>query len=167
MKKVSLLTQLFLSMSFTGCGQRLFDKQLELLYNKSVPLVQPVQLAKELDQEKRVVLLDIRTQAEYEVSHLAGAIFINYATFSSNQLKNTPLHTPIIVYCAVGVRSEKAGEKLLSAGYKNVRNLYGGIFKWKNRGYPVVGKSNLPTDSVHTYNRYWSVWLTNGIKVYD
>lgn len=167
MKKVSLLTQILLSFSFTGCGQRLFDKQLELLYQNTVPLVQPAQLAADLNQKKQIILLDTRSLAEFEVSHLAQARLVNYTTFSVSQLKDIPLDVPIVVYCAVGVRSEKVGEKLLAAGYKNVHNLYGGIFKWKNQGLPVVNSANLPTDSVHTYNRYWAVWLTKGIKIYD
>ena len=58
------------------------------------------------------------------------------------------------------------GEKLMAKGYKNVKNLYGGIFQWKNEGYEVVNEKSMETDSVHTYNRRWSKWLTNGIKVY-
>ncbi len=74
--------------------------------------------------------------------------------------------SPIIVYCSVGYRSERVGEKLKSAGFKNVKNLYGGIFQWVNEGHPVVNKKDHWTDSVHTYNKNWSQWLTKGIKVY-
>jgi hypothetical protein len=70
------------------------------------------------------------------------------------------------VYCSVGYRSERIGEKLLKLGYTDVVNLYGGIFEWKNQGLDVYNSSNYPTDSVHTYNKSWGKWLVKGIKVY-
>jgi 3-mercaptopyruvate sulfurtransferase SseA len=70
------------------------------------------------------------------------------------------------VYCSVGYRSERVGEKLQKLGYQNVYNIYGGIFEWKNEGMQVVNRQNQPTDSVHTYNKNWSKWLLKGVKVY-
>ena len=167
MKKLTLLAQMLFSVSISGCGQNAFDKQLQLLYKNSVPLVQPSALAPELNQNIPPVLLDIRSRAEYEVSHLPGAVFLDYESFTLAAVKNIPPHQAIVVYCSVGVRSEKIGEQLQQAGFTKVRNLYGGIFKWKNDGLPVVRAQNIPTDSVHVYNRYWGTWLTNGVKVYD
>jgi rhodanese-related sulfurtransferase len=167
MQKLTLLVQVLVSLCLPGCGQKAFDKQLELLYKHTVPLVQPSALALELKQNMHPVLLDVRSRAEYEVSHLPGAVFLDYESFTLNQVKNIPLQVPVVVYCSVGVRSEKIGEQLQQAGYTNVRNVYGGIFKWKNVGLPVVRRPNIPTDSVHVYNRFWGTWLTNGIKVYE
>jgi predicted sulfurtransferase len=73
----------------------------------------------------------------------------------------------IVVYCSIGVRSEQIGEKLLKLGYKNVYNLYGGIFEYKNSGGKVVNNQNKVTDSIHTFNKTWSAYLTKGIKVYE
>ena len=167
MKKLTLLAQMLVSVCLPGCGQQAFDKQLELLYKHTVPLVQPTALAQELKQNIPPVLLDVRSGAEYKVSHLPGAIFLDYESFTLDQVRNIPLQSPVVVYCSVGVRSEKIGEQLLRAGYTKVRNVYGGIFKWKNAGLPVVRHPNIPTDSVHVYNRYWGTWLTNGVKVYE
>ena len=74
-------------------------------------------------------------------------------------------NAPIIVYCSVGYRSEKISEKLLAAGYKNVENLYGGIFEWKNKRNTVVDKNGI-TNNVHPYSKTWGVWLKNADKVY-
>jgi len=57
-------------------------------------------------------------------------------------------------------------EELLELGYTNVKNLYGGIFQWKNDGFDVVNNQSMVTDSVHTYNKSWSKWLVKGVKVY-
>ncbi len=50
----------------------------------------------------------------------------------------------VVVYCSVGYRSEKIAEKLKAAGYKNVFNLYGGIFEWENQNLPVYDSNGEP-----------------------
>jgi rhodanese-related sulfurtransferase len=167
MKKISLVLSMLLSFIFPGCGQNSFDQHLRLLYRKTVPFIQPKELTKALQQNNTLIILDTRSWAEYKVSHLPQACFTDYDSFSVAKFKNLALTTPIIVYCSVGVRSERVGEKLLQAGFTNVRNLYGGIFEWKNKGNPVYNHQNAPTDSVHAYNRYWGQWLTRATKVYE
>src|SRR5690606_42136192 len=56
-----------------------------------------------------------------------------------------PKQSTIVVYCAVGNRAERIGEKLLKAGYKHVYNLYGGIFEWMNQGNPVYTSGQVQT----------------------
>ncbi|MEL6718853.1 MAG: rhodanese-like domain-containing protein, partial [Bacteroidota bacterium] len=68
-------------------------------------------------------------------------------------------------YCSVGYRSEKISEQLLEAGFKDVSNLYGGIFEWKNQDHEVVDEKGA-TEKVHAYDRVWGFWLKEGKKVY-
>jgi predicted sulfurtransferase len=75
-------------------------------------------------------------------------------------------NTPIVVYCSIGYRSEKVGEKLLNEGF-TVYNLYGGIFNWKNSNNPVVDNNEIATQKVHCFNQEWSKWLLKGEKIYD
>jgi len=147
--------------TFTSCGQK--TEKMESLYKKTVPLVTADSLKPKLNE---VALLDTRAREEYEVSHIRGARFVDYDGFEVEQVKDIPRDQEVIVYCSVGYRSERVGEKLQKAGYTNVKNLYGGIFGWKNEGNEVVGPHNQPTDSVHTYNRLWGKWLFKGIKVH-
>lgn len=149
--------------SLASCGQDSFDKKVKALYKNTVPLVKVDSLKDNMD---KVLLLDAREREEYEVSHLQGALFVGYESFEIEQLSDLPKDQEIVVYCSVGVRSERIGEKLQEAGYSNVRNLYGGIFGWKNSGNEVVGMNEQPTDSVHAYNRLWGMWLYKGKKVY-
>ena len=51
-------------------------------------------------------------------------------------------------------------------GYKNVYNLYGGIFEWKNQDLPVFDSNNKETENVHAFSKEWSQYLTKGKKVY-
>lgn len=148
--------------TFTSCGQKTFDEKMQSLYKNTVPLIK----AKDLHEKmEKVVLLDTRAAAEYEVSHLQGARWVDYDHFKMKDVEEISKDAEVIVYCSVGYRSERIGEKMKAAGYKNVQNLYGGIFGWKNEGYEVVGPNNQPTDRVHTYNKSWGQWLYNGIKV--
>lgn len=123
----------------------------------------------ELQAKDNFILLDARESKEFNVSHIKGSIHVGYDHFDSKKvtalLKDK--NATIIVYCSIGVRSEKIGERLLKLGYKNVFNLYGGIFEWKHQGGKVVNNQNKETDEIHTFNKEWSVYLTKGKKVYE
>lgn len=154
---------ILLLITFAACGQKSFDEKLHELYKGTVPLIQAEDLKK---SDGEVILLDTRTLEEFEVSHLKGAQLVDYESFNKKVVKDIPKEANIVVYCSVGYRSERIGEKLIEMGYSNVHNLYGGIFDWKNQSKEVVNKHEIPTDSVHTYNFRWSKWLKNGVKVY-
>ncbi|MTI22942.1 rhodanese-like domain-containing protein [Fulvivirga sp. RKSG066] len=141
-----------------------FDKKIKSLLNETVPLMGQAELREKINNNE-VLILDSRTQKEYETSHIESAIFVDYDNFSEEMVAELDKEKSVVVYCSVGYRSEKIGEKLQKFGFKEVYNLYGGIFDWKNNGGEVVNKSGV-TDSVHTYNKKWSQWLINGIRVY-
>ena len=52
------------------------------------------------------------------------------------------------------------------AGYKDVKNLYGGICEWKNKEYKVIDSTQQKTNNIHTYSKQWSRWLLNGNPIY-
>lgn len=148
---------------FPSCGQKSYEEKLNSLYRYTVPLIR----SDELKENRDVIILDTRSPKEYEVSHIAGAVMIDYDRFKSRDVEAINRDAEVIVYCSVGYRSERIGEKMQKMGFRNVKNLYGGIFDWKNQGNEVVRDEAVPTDSVHTYNKAWSRWLNNGIKVYE
>jgi rhodanese-related sulfurtransferase len=115
------------------------------------------------------VLLDARELKEYKVSHIQNAIHVGYDKFNLRETtsKLTNKNARIVVYCSIGIRSEEIAEKLQKSGYKNVFNLFGGIFEWKNKQNTVVDSLNNPTEKVHTFSKEWSKWLKKGEKVYD
>ncbi|WP_157494087.1 rhodanese-like domain-containing protein [Fulvivirga imtechensis] len=147
-------------------SQQDFDTKLKSILDGSVPFIYVDDLRKKLETDQNLVILDTRQPEEYHVSHLKGAIFIDYDHFSKDMVAGMDKDAPVVVYCSVGYRSEKIGEKLRELGFKNVSNLYGGIFDWKNKGNDVVNEHGV-TDSVHTYNASWSRWLKKGVKVYE
>jgi len=149
----------FMQLSLFGCAQQTYEEKLESLYKGTVETVK----SKEIPVD--AVLLDTREKEEFDVSHIPNAIFSGYKDFNIDALKDLSKTDTIVVYCSVGYRSERIGEKLQKMGFSKVFNLYGGIFEWKNTGNEVVNAQGLTTEKVHTYNKKWSQWLTHGEKV--
>ena len=59
-----------------------------------------------------------------------------------------------------------SSQKLKKAGFTKVKNLYGGIFEWKNKGYPVFNSAGKETENVHAFSKHWSQYLNAGNPVY-
>ena len=111
--------------------------------------------------QNEVYIFDAREEEEYLTSHIKGARYLGYKKFDEQKLAGVPKNAKVVVYCSVGYRSEKIGERLQKMGFTDVSNLYGSIFEWVNRGYPVVGQNGEPTRRIHTYNAKWSQWVDN------
>jgi rhodanese-related sulfurtransferase len=144
-------------------------QQLLNVYNtRSVPYISVEEL-RMIQLNDEVYILDARELEEFKVSRINGAIYAGYSEFSSEMIseKIPDLERPIVVYCTLGIRSEEIGEKLRKAGYSDVRNLYGGIFEWKNKGYAVYNSEGIETEKVHSCSKAWGKWLINGEKVYE
>ncbi len=164
-KILSLAAALIGFVYSTSFGQSDFDRKLQSLYKNTVPLIRSESLVTKISKQN-VVILDTRSAEEFQVSHISGALFLDYDSFKPDNIKNIDKNSKIIVYCSVGYRSERIGERLLKLGFSDVSNLYGGIFDWINDGNPVVNRSGISTDSVHTYNKEWSKWVEKGVKIY-
>jgi rhodanese-related sulfurtransferase len=136
---------------------------LDSLYQQDLPLISVEEL-KTLKKQS-VFLLDTREKEEFNVSHLKNARHVGYFWFDMRKVYDIPLHATIVLYCSVGFRSEKIARKLFDAGYKNVFNLYGGIFEWINQGNPVYTSVGVQTAEIHTYNEEWATWVNRGTKV--
>jgi len=159
------ISTLFIFLFAFSFGQNTIPKVLEKYNSKSVPYIS----VEELKSAEDFFLLDSREIKEFNVSHIENAINVGYDKFDSKKVssKIKDKNTKIVVYCSIGIRSEKIGEKLLKMGYKNVSNLYGGIFEWKNKGGKLVDNDNKETNKVHTFDKEWSKYLEKGTKIYD
>lgn len=165
MKKVScLLLVLFM---FPLAAQESLDALLKRHNTNSIPYISVEEL-KRLQANASPLIFDAREKEEYVVSHIDSAVYIGFSEFSSETISEIikSKDMPVVVYCSLGIRSEKIGEKLKKAGFTNVKNLYGGIFEWKNKGYAVVDEANSETENIHAFSPFWSKWLVLGNKVY-
>lgn len=125
--------------------------------------------AKDAAALDNVLFLDARETVEYDVSHLPGAINIGYDNLNLNTVKDVDKSRPVVVYCTVGYRSERAAKKLRKKGFTKVYNLYGSLYAWKLAGLPLEDANGQPTERLHTYNEKWGSFVPDSIgeKVWE
>lgn len=162
--RYTFFTLLFLS--FTSCAQvkeKAYNVMLSNLLEHNVQEQTVSEFQANIDSYQ---ILDSRSLEEYKTSHIKDAIWVGYDDFQKQKLIELDSSKPILVYCSVGYRSEKITQKLDSLGFENVSNLYGGIFEWANEGLPIY-KNEMPTDTIHAYDKEWGFWLnSNYVKRY-
>ena len=123
MKKLILL---FLAVVFlTACGQ------LEETVQEAVYMNITAQEAKEImDTKEGYIILDVRTQEEFDSGHIPNAILIpDYEITARAETELTDKNQLILVYCRSGRRSKLAAEALVELGYTNILE-FGGIIDW-------------------------------------
>jgi molybdopterin/thiamine biosynthesis adenylyltransferase/rhodanese-related sulfurtransferase len=96
------------------------------------------ELAVRLQQGNHIRLVDVREPHELEISHLEGATLIPLGQMAA-RLSELDSAEEIVLFCKAGTRSARALELLLSAGFRKVKNLKGGINAWAREVDP-----NLP-----------------------
>ena len=99
--------------------------------------ITPQELKKRLEQGDTIVLIDVREPWEYNICKIAGAILIPLGTLGSEYKKLDP-QAEIVMHCHMGMRSMDATQFLLQQGFKNVKNLTGGIEAWSTQVDPSV-----------------------------
>jgi rhodanese-related sulfurtransferase len=110
------------------------------------------------------VVLDARTEEEYAVSHLQGAVRIDPYKPSLRPLRGFPRDTAIVLYSSVGYRGARVANSLERQGYTQVFNLEGGQFLWANEGHPVF-RQDRPTADVHPYDPRWGLLLESQYRI--
>ncbi len=172
MKKIKigfwgLILSCFTLFNMQGQDIQNIDYQILLknLLEHSVPILD-IKKAVELQKSQTVYFLDAREKREYAISHIRHAVWVGYKTFKLDHLDSIAKEDKLIVYCSVGYRSEKITKRLQDMGFKDVSNLYGGIFEWVNQGQEIVDDSGHPTTKIHAYDKHWGKWVEKGEKIY-
>ena len=116
--------------------------------------VLPAQAAEMLEQPGTIAL-DVREADEFEQGALKGAVFIPRGNLETQIAGRVPdPRTPLVVYCAGGVRSAFASETLAQLGYSNVVSVTGGFNRWKDEGLPWQAPVVLTPDQRNRYHRH-------------
>jgi rhodanese-related sulfurtransferase len=89
-----------------------------------------------IESNPSLVILDVRSQAEYDSGHLQNATLIP-VTDLARRLYELDKQKDILVYCGSGGRSATASQTLVDNGFPSVYNMLGGITSWKNAGYSI------------------------------
>ena len=123
MKKLIFL--LLAVMMLTACGQDKENGQGAVYVNITAEEAKQI-----MDTEEGYIILDARTQEEYDQGHIPGAIVISHEEIAEKAEKVlTDKNQMILVYCRSGRRSKIAAEALVELGYTNIKE-FGGIIDW-------------------------------------
>lgn len=88
------------------------------------------------EYQSGTLMLDVRTQEEWDQVHIPGATFIPLDQLES-RLSELPRDQEIVVYCRSGNRSQTGRDILLNAGFTQVTSMAGGINQWSSAGFPT------------------------------
>jgi sulfur-carrier protein adenylyltransferase/sulfurtransferase len=97
------------------------------------------ELKRKIDAKEDFFLLDVREPNEYQIGRIPGSTLIPLGEVP-RRYQEIPRDKEIIVHCKMGGRSAKAAAFLRQQGFKNVKNLKGGILDWSDKIDPSVPK---------------------------
>ena len=99
--------------------------------NIQVIVLSAERLKQLLENNDEVLLVDVRSPQEYHAGFIEGAVNIDVrSTDFDNKMKHFDRGTPIAVYCAKGMRSAKAAERLKVLGFETIYDLQNGYNAW-------------------------------------
>lgn len=125
MKKILSLILSFLAIiGFTSCNK---DINTPLNYEQ----ISGDEAKALMEGSEDYIIIDARTQSEFDAGHIPGAILIPEYEISERAERELPDKDQLIlVYCRSGRRSKIAAQALVDLGYSNVKE-FGGIIDWK------------------------------------
>lgn len=111
--------------------------QTETVNGKTLETWTPQEVAEGL-RNKQIVLIDVRTPAEYMFESIEDALLAPLSHFSQKALP-AGLGKHVVLYCGSGIRSRKAAELSLNGGFEKIAHMEGGFANWKTSGNPYLG----------------------------
>jgi molybdopterin/thiamine biosynthesis adenylyltransferase/rhodanese-related sulfurtransferase len=100
-------------------------------------------------------ILDVREPDEYQDGALAGAIHIPRGHLEAQiESRINDKTTPVVVYCAGGVRSAFAARTMNELGYETVESMDGGFGRWKDEGRAWQKPASLNAEQMNRYQRH-------------
>lgn len=119
-KKIGIIIICLLFL-ITGCGKKSVEEKSKYGYTRISS-----DIAKEYMEEKDTVIVDVRTEEEYETGHLKGAINVPLHAIDGTVISRLKdYNQKILVYCESGNRSIQASAKFAELGYKNIYEIGG------------------------------------------
>lgn len=124
MNKRRMIWPFFAALFLTGCGK---TGEAEQGY-RQVSMEEAVSI---MEEAENYIILDVRTEEEYQSGRIPGAICIPNETIGTGEISQLPdKDQMILVYCRSGNRSKQAAGKLQELGYTNLVE-FGGILDWE------------------------------------
>ncbi len=134
-----------ISVIMVGCAQNIVIPQDQQTAAKSIRRqprhgqgiyaeISTVKVKQKMDNGDDIVILDVRSDKEFQGGHLKNAVHIPISEIMTRH-KELDSTKETIIYCHSGFRSRSAGNVLVSKGFTKVRNMAAGISGWK---YEVI-----------------------------
>ncbi len=150
----TLLCAALCVMSVTGCSERKMEAGDGAgaegnavvcpedgidLESRDIPTVSVEEAAAMIEANPKLILLDVRTPAEFAEGHLEGAVNIDYQGDSFRlELSNLDKDAQYLVYCRSGVRASYAVAIMMDLGFTHLDNMAGGYLEWTAQFRPTV-----------------------------
>jgi hydroxyacylglutathione hydrolase len=96
-----------------------------------------VNTLKDMLEQNKIILIDVREEREWEEEHIKGSLNI-YVGHLKQDVDRLPKDKPIATTCEWGGRGGLAASILKNMGFSNVYNVLGGLRSWRNLRYPVI-----------------------------
>jgi rhodanese-related sulfurtransferase len=138
MKIIKLFVIAILTIGFVACKKEVkkeVTKETETIDSEPIGIISTDELN---SLSNSIQLVDVRTPNEYASAYIKNAI--NIDIIGDDFIEGMVLLNrakPVYVYCVKGVRSQKAAETLLDAGFSQVYNYKGGFGEWTKGGNTV------------------------------
>ena len=128
MRKIVLILSVGLLLLLTACSNgTMYDLDSQSLSWQTITATQAKKIMTEADN---FILLDVRTEAEFQEKRIDGALLIPYDEIRDRvEAELLDKNAVILIYCQSGRRSAQAAESLAALGYTNIYD-FGGIIDW-------------------------------------
>jgi sodium/bile acid cotransporter 7 len=130
--------------------QRLFDQQARIFHD--VPVMSPDTVMGLRASGRTVILVDVRSPREREVSAIPGST--SHRSLNASDLRDP--QAVIVAYCTIGARSGRFARRANRRGAR-VHNLEGSLLGWLHAGGTVVSPHGRQTRRVHVYGPTWNL----------
>uniref|UniRef100_A0A7C5RV08 MBL fold metallo-hydrolase n=1 Tax=Thermomicrobium roseum TaxID=500 RepID=A0A7C5RV08_THERO len=110
---------------------------------RTLPLLTVHELARKLDEESLLQLVDVRERSEWIEGHIDGALHIPFYRLPRELAALDPKR-PVVLVCGAGGRSVLAASLLQAVGFDHLWSVEGGMDAWRAAGYPVTRGTAVP-----------------------
>lgn len=96
------------------------------------------ELLRQMQTDAPVLIVDVRSQGEYDRDHIPGAVHIPFYSIGSGlRAQGYSKSDPVVLYCEHGPRSSIAGFSLYLSGHEKVYSLEGAMKAWRKNEFPI------------------------------
>ena len=104
-----------------------------------ITVLDAFELIKQYDSNTELVILDVRSYQEFSDEHIENAENLDYNSQDFKiKVNDFDKNKKYLVYCHSGMRSSRAVKEMEKLGFTDIKNISGGIRKWKGNRLPIV-----------------------------